>query len=343
MEDSFDTELPDALPGAPDARSLIERMRTRDDGCDLESDADFVRLSIRIEGGVEVQYGDRVFAAPTVDWFLVETSCLELLERSNDLRVAVWLARAWLERHGLGGFAAGVQIVAFLLRERWPGMYPRLCEEDGDDPIARLNALAALATTDVLASLGRQRLPAHPLSTPLRLRDALSGRTTPEMHATLKLWGASIDVGQFHAFAMLLDGLIDDVVVAAHVLEHRAGGSALLEPLHHFLRAVSHSTASVAGASGPAKEDPDARDIPDAAPGTKAMPRGVMCASRVDVRQAMDAITGYYERCEPSSPVPLLIERARRLASQDFLGIVAELAPGNSAEFRHALGVAETP
>ena len=35
----------------------------------------------------------------------------------------------------------------------------------------------------------------------------------------------------------------------------------------------------------------------------------------------------YYERHEPSSPVPLLLKRAKRLVAKDFMEILRDLAP----------------
>jgi type VI secretion system protein ImpA len=49
--------------------------------------------------------------------------------------------------------------------------------------------------------------------------------------------------------------------------------------------------------------------------------------SRADAMRLLDLVCQYYERCEPSSPLPLLIERARRLADKNFLDVLRDLAP----------------
>jgi type VI secretion system protein ImpA len=49
--------------------------------------------------------------------------------------------------------------------------------------------------------------------------------------------------------------------------------------------------------------------------------------SREDVVMLLDKICGYYERNEPSSPLPLLLQRCRRLAALSFVDIVKDLAP----------------
>ena len=46
-----------------------------------------------------------------------------------------------------------------------------------------------------------------------------------------------------------------------------------------------------------------------------------------DVIKLIDKICAYYERNEPSSPIPLLLKRAQRLVSKNFLEVIKELTP----------------
>ncbi|MDZ4136484.1 MAG: type VI secretion system protein TssA, partial [Paracoccaceae bacterium] len=46
-----------------------------------------------------------------------------------------------------------------------------------------------------------------------------------------------------------------------------------------------------------------------------------------DVRNAIDRIISYYARQEPSSPLPILLERAKRLVGADFMTIIRDMAP----------------
>jgi type VI secretion system protein ImpA len=50
------------------------------------------------------------------------------------------------------------------------------------------------------------------------------------------------------------------------------------------------------------------------------------------VVRTLDRICGYYARNEPSSPIPLLLRRARRLVTMDFVDIVRDLAPDALAQ-----------
>jgi type VI secretion system protein ImpA len=55
--------------------------------------------------------------------------------------------------------------------------------------------------------------------------------------------------------------------------------------------------------------------------------------SRQDAIRALDAVAEYFRRNEPSSPIPLIVDRAKRLVAKDFLEVLADIAPD-------ALGVA---
>ena len=49
--------------------------------------------------------------------------------------------------------------------------------------------------------------------------------------------------------------------------------------------------------------------------------------SRQDAVRALDAVAEFFRRNEPSSPVPLLVDRAKRLVSKNFLEVLEDVAP----------------
>ena len=53
-------------------------------------------------------------------------------------------------------------------------------------------------------------------------------------------------------------------------------------------------------------------------------------ASRAEALQVIDAVAAHLRSAEPSSPAPLLLERAKALASRDFLALLGELMPEES-------------
>jgi type VI secretion system protein ImpA len=63
--------------------------------------------------------------------------------------------------------------------------------------------------------------------------------------------------------------------------------------------------------------------------------------SRQDAIRALDAVAAYFRQTEPSSPIPLFLDRAKRLVSKDFLEVLADIAPDALAQARAAGGIKE--
>ncbi len=63
--------------------------------------------------------------------------------------------------------------------------------------------------------------------------------------------------------------------------------------------------------------------------------------SRKDVERCLDLIIDFYERTEPSSPLPLMAKRLRRMVPMDFMDLMAELAPSGLKEFRAQAGATD--
>jgi type VI secretion system protein ImpA len=55
----------------------------------------------------------------------------------------------------------------------------------------------------------------------------------------------------------------------------------------------------------------------------------------------LDQILDYYRQREPSSPVPLLLQRARRLVPMSFVEAMRELAPSGVEELARVAGQLE--
>lgn len=63
--------------------------------------------------------------------------------------------------------------------------------------------------------------------------------------------------------------------------------------------------------------------------------------SKQEVLKALDMIVNYYEQNEPSSPVPLLIKRAKRLVGKSFVDIIRDLSPDAISQVRMVSGEQE--
>ena len=61
--------------------------------------------------------------------------------------------------------------------------------------------------------------------------------------------------------------------------------------------------------------------------------------SRRDVERCLDMIIDFYERTEPSSPIPHLARRMRKVVPMNFLQLMEEIAPSGMKEFKNVAGV----
>src|SRR5437867_2073246 len=80
-------------------------------GEDIGYDPQFVELDTVIQGKPETQFA----AAEEPDWNAVMERCMELFNRSKDLRVAVRLALGLLKTEGLPGFRDGLLVIKGLI------------------------------------------------------------------------------------------------------------------------------------------------------------------------------------------------------------------------------------
>lgn len=61
--------------------------------------------------------------------------------------------------------------------------------------------------------------------------------------------------------------------------------------------------------------------------------------SRDDVVKCLDLVVAFYDRTEPSSPIPHLARRVRRMVHMDFVELMEDLAPSGLKEFRLLAGM----
>jgi type VI secretion system protein ImpA len=102
-----------------------------------------------------------------------------------------------------------------------------------------------------------------------------------------------------------------------------------LSKLSSMVQLVSRALSERAGGSAAAASQADG-GAPGAGGGTPIAPAASFTGainSTGDVVRALEAICEFYERHEPSSPIPLLLKRTRRLVSKSFLDIVRDLVP----------------
>jgi type VI secretion system protein ImpA len=316
-------------------------------GPNLEYDPAFVALEQAVLGKPEVQYGDTISAAVPPDWKAIRRSAGELIERSRDLRLAIHLLRANLALSGIDGLADSLHLLERLLDERWDSVHPELDADDGMDPMLRINSLAILADFGtVLKDLKEATLIVLPGLGPLTLRmlEIANGELPPPAGqekiavASIEKALADVDDASLDAATGALSRSLDSVVHIETLLVRQVGSSqalnldGLTRPLKRGRDFLAQQQAARNGAAAPIA----APGEQDAAAGSAGAPRQAAISGeigdRADVLRMLDKLINYYQRNEPSSPVPLLLERARRLVPKSFFEIIEDLAPDGMAQ-----------
>ncbi|TWI69407.1 type VI secretion system protein ImpA [Pseudoduganella lurida] len=313
-------------------------------GPDLEYDPAFLALEQAALGKPEVQYGETLSPAVPPEWKAVRQLARGLLERSRDLRLLVTLARSELALAGMAGLAGTLAAIAALLEERWAHVHPQLDADDGNDPTLRINSLALLTDPLFLREVRETPLLVLPGLGAFALRDLefANGELPVPPGATVlelpSIAAAMLDVpapvfGQaFDAVARASDGALR--IEIALVREVGSAQALNLDPLtkllkraHDFLAAQAAARTGDAAGIGAAEAGLAQGLAEGGAAGGARQPATGDIASRADVIRMLDRIGQYYRQHEPSSPVPLLLERARRLVPKNFFEIIEDLAP----------------
>lgn len=336
-----------------DSEALLEEIAAETPcGEDLEYDPAFAELEELLQGAPERQYGDTIIPAQPPDWRAVKKTALSLFERTKDLRVAVALARALLHTDGLPGFTDGLEVVRGLIERHWQGLYPPLDPDDDDDPTLRVNVLVALCDQDAtLRGLRETPLVDSRALGRFSLRDVqiASGALTPvttadeaELPTQAKIDGAfqDADLEELQASAGAVSAAIELAARIEAALTDRVGVTQApdMSALSGVLKEIRQVLAEQLHKRGVGLADEGGGD----ATGEEGASTGAATAgqrlvvgeigSREDAIRMLDKIGEYFERYEPSSPVPFLLKRTKKLVTKDFMAILNDLAPGGAEQ-----------
>lgn len=328
------------------ARFLEPRSEAPPSGENLEYDQAFIALEIASQPGQEQQKGEEIIPGEDPDWREVIGLAEAVLERSHDLRAGVVMATALINTQGLPGLAEGIGYVRTLLEQYWDTCHPMLDAEDDNDPTSRINAVRGLGANDtVIRALRRVPLTDSRGFGRMTLRDiqlaygevqAPAGYKGPDRNVVR----AAFEDTPAERREEILNGAkaaYQSVrAIDAVFMKHTPGYGPNLDELVRLLQAITrivgeHVEGGDAAHEAEAESEVEDMSTEDAAsrPAAAARPSAApgSIGSRDDVIAALDAIAKYYRDFEPSSPVPLLIGRARRLVKADFLEIMRDLAP----------------
>ncbi|MCF5720308.1 type VI secretion system protein TssA [Pseudomonas syringae] len=319
-------------------------------GEDMEYDADFLQLERAAKGQPERSMGDSILPAEPPEWRSIQQQSLDLLQRSKDLRITHFLVQSSLALQGVAGLADVLSLINALLRDYWAELHPRLDADDDNDPTVRINALTGLTCDTNIRLLRESILTRSRTFGPVSLRAALNASGlqpfADEQLGAQQLNAAFLDsdpeqlqatrdaLSAARAACEAIEQQVNDQVGSAQGVDL----SALKQPLKQALQILNQAVPGTEGSSEPeAVSDDNAPSVEYAAAPAAPRPVGDI-ANRDDVLRSLDKILAYYTRHEPSSPLPVLLNRAKNLVHADFAAIVRNLIPDGMSQFENLRG-----
>ena len=114
-------------------------------GEDLTYDASYLELERAAQGTPEQQVGETVVQAEEPNWREVRSQAIELLGRTKELRLVLYLALSLLKLEGVPGLRDGLAVLRGVLERYWDTVHPQLDADDDYDPLERVNIIASLS------------------------------------------------------------------------------------------------------------------------------------------------------------------------------------------------------
>lgn len=317
------------------------------------------------EGTREQQYGETIVPAQPPDWRAIAELAEQISAETRDLRVATALIESKSATDGLPGLAEGMDVLKHWVCDYWDSLHPELDEEDGRDPFVRINALNQLCQPERLPTIINQMtLVEAPPHTTVLMEDALCNLgdakpstdverpTASEVEAAL----LTLTVEELRQRCQFTETAESSLIEVLQFLDDAAGSGAwdasnlvqqlsscnaiMQNQLHSRLAASDSVVAAVANGSTndgattsweDVKVDQSVRDLSK-----------IRVDTREQAAEVLEAAMKYFERYEPSSPVPLLLRRAKRLINQDFVDILRDLAPDALIQAKNLAGEIES-
>jgi type VI secretion system protein ImpA len=333
-------------------------------GINLENDPGFQNFFFASQGTPERFDGQSTIPAEAPDWRAVKKQAIEYLDKTRDLKLISVLAQSVLNTEGIIKFEQCMNGLAQQVKEHWKDVFPALDEDDGD-PLERISALGHLCDKDfVIGSikklpivnskvLGNVTLQAIDRAVGPSGSKTEGGMEIPQIIGIFR----ESDTEQVTAIYVAVNQCITHFneinknFVEQAGNEYNVGCDAIVDVLTDLSNALKkygnlqlevvtqadnssdeatsqQSTGNSASASTPNNSNFDSANM--------------KLTSRNDVERCFDLILAYYQECEPSSPVPILINRASKLVNADFLDIVKDIFPDALDHVQKLGGITES-
>lgn len=325
MFENYSAEVSLELPCGP---FIDDDEGLEDDFIMLESIARINQESLTLEGSDE-----------GVDWREMYSRCETLMPQTKDVRIYIFLAQAALYLKKLPGLAAAIQLIQSTLSTHWEDAYPKLDDAKDETPW-RVMTLNELSGDTLLLLISAMPIVESKMAGSFSLRDIKLAKG--EINLVEGSEEKISDVGLIEAAFKEVDQeslitslnlikqiqenllVLQDQLASSDASHTRFSWDKLYATLKYIANLYSDHIIEAAVEEVVESEG----DVNEAV----SKEAGVIIKkseidNRADVLEALGKICEYYSKYEPSSPVPILVERTKKLVTMDFMSIMKELSP----------------
>lgn len=277
----------------------------------------------------------------TGDWSGLLAEIGGYFGRTKHLGLAWYATVADLRISGLEGLANGLVLFNQLLSRYWLDVYPRI--EDGDfeerlELISRIDDPLIASGIDAITVAKGRRAGSYTLAQ--CEKSQASGEPAPSLIEGSINETLVEDPEFYDQLAAQVREIRQQFGFLRDIIQEHLGTPAVSFPKIEERLSVMENfltrSAVVPGGEIPEAGASDETGSTTSPVATAAKPGEIR--NRADVCRAIDQIIRFYRRTEPTSPVPYLLNRAKRAVNMDFLQLVQEFRLSGSPSLDDVFG-----
>jgi type VI secretion system protein ImpA len=315
-----------------------------DDPCgldlDMAGDEDFLNFVAIAEGLLPTEYfkDGEPFASTGAEFEDHMARIEPLLARTRDVRLFSLLARFSILRRDYTQFAACLDAIAGFLEHHWDDVHPRA---DGGAFALRAAALSPLNEPTVVFPLQYMPLAEDKRqgSVTYRARMCADGAVKPREGERILPAPIILEILR-ESDAERLAATISLASLLASSLERIQTAFAEHCGLEKTptLTKIRETVAGINALLKEATKTEDEQETEAEAGAAAITLRLGKLATASDARRALDAVTAYFRRREPSSPVLPLVAQAREIQGKPFAAVMEALLPRKAGDAEFMIG-----
>lgn len=309
-------------------------------GKNLQYDAEFIELEQAIKGKSEQQVGESIQEYEPPNWREIKKNAESLLVSTIDLRILIFYLRALVALEGYSGLQQGLELIGILVEHRWNKIHPQLDPDDDNDPTERINILMALCDYEtMLRPLAQIPLLESKSIGKFNFREVCiaSGKATAtnaEKNTEQSSINAAVQECESGTLIQTLE-LITTSLNCINQLESYITDQVGINEapsfagLRDFLKEARAFLLDWHSSKGITDQDAQESTEETASESVTTVAKSVsgVINNNQDVLKTLTLICDFYKKNEPSSPVPMFLERAMWLVGKNFMEVLENIAP----------------